>query len=130
MKYTNNPFNIRFTGQRWLGLSGVRNGFCEFFDLSYGVRAWLIIMRTYRRKYNIGSISSIINRYAPSSENDVESYIRYLSHHLGIPDKLVLVSNYDYIGLGVFMSRFESNFKLSPNYIASIAISYNIDIVS
>lgn len=129
MKYSNNPFNIRYTGQRWLGLSGVRNGFCEFKDLSYGVRAWLIIMRTYRRKYKIRTISGIIKRYAPSSENDVESYIRYLSYYIGL-DNFVLHSNSNYYSLGVYMSMYESNFKLSSNYIASIAKSYNIDIVS
>ena len=65
----NNPFNIR-VGSRWLGLVGQNKGFCEFASMEYGVRAAAyLLMRSYRKR-GIMSIRAIIERFAPSSEND------------------------------------------------------------
>ena len=45
----NNIFNIR-AGQNWQGRTGVRKGFVEFMNKEYAIRAWLLLMRTYRRR--------------------------------------------------------------------------------
>lgn len=90
MKYKNNPLNIRMSGSKWVGLTGSKNGFCEFSDLKYGVRAaCYLIMRTYRR-YGFTSIKDIIARWAPPSENHTEGYISFVC-------KSTLYSMYDEI---------------------------------
>lgn len=74
----NNPGNIRYTAsQKWQGLDNppCEKGFCRFLDMTYGMRALLITLRTYIRKHNLTDVESIISRYAPSSENDTRAYI-------------------------------------------------------
>lgn len=80
----NNPFNIRFSrNNMWIGQVGQTNGFVNFSDEEYGIRAAaLLIMRSYRSK-GVLTISEIIHRYAPVSENDTSKYIAFLCSHLG-----------------------------------------------
>lgn len=81
----NNPFNIRFSRNNlWIGQIGKTNGFVDFSDIEYGIRAAaLLIMRSYRSK-GILTISEIINRYAPKSENNTSVYIEFVCSHLGV----------------------------------------------
>lgn len=64
----NNPGNIR-RGEDWKGL--VRDGqdtdeaFCRFVAPEYGIRAMVLILRRYRQKHNLNTISEIIRRWAP-----------------------------------------------------------------
>lgn len=74
----NNPFNIRYSRyNNWLGQIGCVNGFCKFIQSWYGVRAFALIYRAYLRSGR-DTISGFIRSYAPSVENDTESYIDYV----------------------------------------------------
>lgn len=44
-----------------------------------------IVIRTYIQRYKLNTIRGIISRYAPSSENHTENYIRVVSERSGIP---------------------------------------------
>ena len=72
----NNPANIRRSATKWAYLKPVQSDkqFCQFLEMRYGIRAFFILMRTYRYKYGLKTPREIINRFAPASENDVESY--------------------------------------------------------
>lgn len=76
----NNPGNIRRNyANNWKGLSDVQSdiSFCQFISLEYGIRALMKLLLTYEKKgYN--TINTIIPRYAPSSENDTNSYISFV----------------------------------------------------
>ena len=76
----NNPLNIR-RGCNWLGLSKHQTdpAFCQFDSMTYGIRAGLIIIRTYMQKYNLRSIHAIVSRWAPPSENDTDAYVKSVS---------------------------------------------------
>lgn len=77
-----NPGNIRYVAsQKWQGLDNPpsEQGFCRFVDISYGIRALMITLRTYIRKHNLTDVKSIISRYAPSSENDTRAYISHVN---------------------------------------------------
>lgn len=125
MKYRNNPFNIR-SGSRWLGLAGSKNGFCEFENIEYGIRAAaVLLMQSYRKKGCV-TLTSIVRRFAPPSENDTSRYIYYLSDSLGISPSSVLESRYQYILLLVYMARFESGTFLNKNYVSSVIKKFNI----
>lgn len=76
----NNPLNIRISGIAWRGkrpLSENTDGSFEQFDtLTNGIRAALINIRTYIRKYKINTPQTIIQRWAPASDgNDTEAYV-------------------------------------------------------
>ena len=72
----NNPLNIR-RGSNWVGLSKHQTdpAFCQFDSMTYGLRAGLIIIRTYMPRYNLRSIHAIVARWAPPSENDTDAYV-------------------------------------------------------
>lgn len=79
MKYKNNPLNIRYNkSNSWLGLTGSKNGFCEFDSLFHGFRAALIILKRYRQ-YGKVSVTDIISRWAPKADNNnTEAYINFV----------------------------------------------------
>lgn len=72
----NNPFNIRYNRfNHWQGQFGSVNGFVRFKSLSYGVRAFAILFRTYINKYHV-TVKQFVYRYAPATENNTEAYVR------------------------------------------------------
>lgn len=85
----NNPLNIR-KGNNWQGERHPQTDttFEEFTSIEMGLRAGFIILRSYLSKRPpINTISRIISRWAPTSENNTAAYIREVSRRSGInPD--------------------------------------------
>lgn len=77
----NNPGNLR-PGDNWIGMTGTRNNFVTFKDISFGLRAMAVDLAN---KINKGydTITKIITRYAPPSENDTQSYINSVAGYTG-----------------------------------------------
>lgn len=76
----NNPLNIRFsTKNNWRGQTGENKGFCVFSHESYGFRAAYKLITTYISQGN-NTISKIISKWAPPTENDTESYIKFIEY--------------------------------------------------
>lgn len=84
----NNPGNIRYTGTAWQGLATPPSdgAFCIFTEAKYGLRALAILLRNYKRYYGICTVASIINRYAPSVENNTRSYIQSVCKATGFSE--------------------------------------------
>lgn len=87
----NNPGNIRW-GDDWKGLVPAARrtdkSFCQFTDPEYGIRAMIIILRNYQRKYGLNTVRKMINRWAPPNENDTQAYINSVSQSVGVtPDQ-------------------------------------------
>lgn len=76
----NNPLNIR-VGNKWVGevKSPTDPSFEQFSCMPYGLRAAFIILRRYIDVYKLNTISKIVSRWAPSSENNTLAYIRRVS---------------------------------------------------
>ena len=71
----NNPFNIRYNpNNRWIGQANPVCGFCSFYTLKYGVRAFVLLYRTYINKYRV-SVQEFVYRYAPPTENFTAAYL-------------------------------------------------------
>lgn len=71
-----NPLNIRCSAVKWQGK--VDNGggeFEKFSSFTYGYRAAVVILRSYHLK-GIRSIRSIIETWAPRTENETDLYIK------------------------------------------------------
>ena len=80
----NNPGNIRH-GSKWQGLSAEQgdDAFAQFDTPEFGIRALAVLLRNYEKKYGINTIRGIISRYAPSNENDTNSYSRAVAVSTG-----------------------------------------------
>jgi len=78
----NNPLNIRHSNDKWQGAVTTQTdaAFVQFRSLPYGYRAaWKTLDSYYVRFRNERipyTVRTIINRWAPPSENDTEAYIR------------------------------------------------------
>lgn len=74
----NNPGNIKYNGiAGWRGLATPPSDgtFCIFIQPHYGIRALARLLKNYNRIYGLRTISSIITRFAPASENKTNAYI-------------------------------------------------------
>lgn len=79
----NNPGNIRTSIIPWVGQTGSNSGFCTFKDVSYGLRAMAIDLSNKISKDKLDTITEIITKYAPPSENDTASYINKVASITG-----------------------------------------------
>ena len=83
----NNPLNIiKSDNITWQGEKKPSRdkNFCQFETMGQGCRAALKLLRTYYEKHKCCTISKIIRRWAPETENNVQAYIRNVSRMTGI----------------------------------------------
>lgn len=80
----NNIGNIRVSKDQWEGATGDDGAFVTFDTPDSGVRALAKNLMSYGRQ-GYDSIEKIINRWAPPSENDTQSYIDSVVAATGIP---------------------------------------------
>ena len=113
----NNPFNIRISYNSWLGkVKSSKNSdkvFEQFRDIDYGLRAGIQLLRGYiTRGYD--TPRKIINRFAPSYENDVESYLNYVCHvsHV-LPDMKICFNTFEFFKLCLAICYYESHYVLN-----------------
>ena len=126
---TNNIFNIRVGKQPWFGQVGTKKGFVEIETREHAIRAWLVLMRTYRRRYQRCTIRDIVGRFAPPNENDTAAYVRYCAQQLCYSANSPLKLAQDYCRLGVAMAQMETATKLTADDIWEVMKKYNIFIV-
>ena len=76
-----NPGNLEKTQTVWQGeiRPGADERFCEFESLIMGCRALIKTLVTYHTKHGCSTVRSIIERWAPSHENDTESYMEHVA---------------------------------------------------
>ncbi len=85
----NNPLNIRRTKENWQGLASKQTDpqFCQFLTMSFGYRAAVKCMMSYYRyfaqKGDNWQIDTILNRWAPPSENKTQAYIDHVADLMG-----------------------------------------------
>lgn len=85
----NNPGNIDYSPNvTWFGQlpydATVEPRFCRFESPECGLRALMKLLRNYQKLHGLNTIKDIISRYAPSGENDTNSYINFVSEKLGV----------------------------------------------
>ena len=76
----NNPLNIRI-GNNWKGEvdNPTDSQFEQFKTMAWGVRAAFIVLHNYIFRRKVNTIARIINRWAPSNENDTIAYMKQVS---------------------------------------------------
>ncbi|NIC03969.1 structural protein [Halomonas sp. DX6] len=82
----NNPGNIEYTGTRWQGLDNPPSDgrFMRFKSPEYGIRALARVLTTYQTKHGLDYIGGIIQRWAPSHENNSAAYAGFVADRLGV----------------------------------------------
>lgn len=92
----NNPGNLRQYNQDWQGETGTdKDGFVIFDTMQNGVRAMAITLLNYQMRHGLFTVKEIINRYAPSVENDTDSYIKHVAKSIGVePDDIFNIEPY------------------------------------
>lgn len=83
----NNPLNVRKNiNNNWLGVvrPGSDPAFEQFETMVYGARCGIYLLRKYVRGGH-DTISKIITRWAPESENNTQGYISEVERRSGIP---------------------------------------------
>lgn len=121
----NNPFNIVLNSTHWLGSlprdksTDVR--FVQFELMDYGLRAGIVLLRTYFKKYHLNTIRGIISRFAPSSENDTESYISYVCQYCSIcDDDCINYKDDDFFRLVQAICYYESHYLVSRDRLERV----------
>jgi hypothetical protein len=81
----NNAGNIRAAAIIWDGQTGIDNaGFAIFKSSEWGIRALGKLLLNYERLHGLNTVAGIIGRYAPTNENDTDSYINSVSKKIGL----------------------------------------------
>ncbi len=99
----NNPGGIEHVAhEHWEGMTRLQNNkkLVRFSTPHYGLRATMKTLVTYEELHGFHTITSIITRWAPPSENNTAAYIKDVSERTGIPpnilfditDKAILIS--------------------------------------
>lgn len=85
----NNPGNIDYNkSNQWQGQLGLEIGvpkprFARFDTPESGLRALGKLLQTYQSKHGLKTVKQIISRWAPSTENDTEAYVRSVEKRTG-----------------------------------------------
>ena len=110
-------------------MTGVRKGFVEFETQEYAIRAWLIRMRTYRRRSGCRTVEQIVTRHAPPNENDTANYIAFCSRQVGMSADDELTGLTQYAMLGKAMAKMETATSLHPNDILEVMNQFKIRVI-
>lgn len=92
----NNPGNIRRTSDNWQGkipfAQSTDTEFEQFYEINWGLRAMMKdIQNKIKGGYN--TVSKIITKYAPPSENNTASYIANVVNWSGLTANQALTAN-------------------------------------
>ena len=112
----NNPGDLR-PGDHWQGMIGTNDGFIVFSDITWGLRA---LARDLTSKIEEGTdtISTLISKYAPPSENDTETYIADVSRDTGLDPGLQLGTDPDTLSS---LMRAIMNHELGGSYSGMVS---------
>jgi hypothetical protein len=91
----NNPGNIRRSATVWRGQSSQQQdpAFVQFSAMYWGVRAMAELIVNYHRLHGIQTITGLILRWAPPSENDSGAYVQAVASFSGYGASDVLSFN-------------------------------------
>lgn len=108
-----NPGNLEKTQVVWQGeiRPGGDERFCEFESLIMGCRALIKTLVTYHTKHGCSTVRSIIERWAPSHENDTESYMEHAASSIskGVDERIPFdVDPSYYLGIARAIARHEN----------------------
>lgn len=132
----NNPFNIKNSANTWLGKIPASQKkdktFEEFVNIEFGLRAGIKLLRKYIVDYGLVTPYEIINRFAPSSENNTVNYVKYVESFVypdgdsfPVPIEYGIGSPHFY-RLCYAMLLYESNYKLTKPHFFELFRQFHL----
>lgn len=121
-----NPGNIRRGAVRYRGeVESTDSRFRQFESMAMGYRAMFVLLHTYRLKHGLKTVAQMIERYAPSAENDTEAYIRAVESISGIDTSMTIDTTEPEVMMPVVsaMSRVENGVCAVP---AEVMAGWNL----
>lgn len=117
----NNPLNIRYnSANKWQGkvANNTDGVFEQFVSMEYGYRAALYLIRKYITSDGLTTVSEIINKWAPTTENNTAGYIQRVCNSTGwTPAKTIDPYNvHDMADLVYAMALVENGITILPDY--------------
>lgn len=120
----NNPLNIRYNPfNHWKGQIGFTRGFCDFSSLEFGIRTAIYLVKISYAKKGCKTYYEIIRRFAPPTENNTDSYVRFVCDKLSVLPFDVPVTNSEWINLINVMSIYEGN-PVSKEQVYDVYVKY------
>lgn len=120
----NNPLNIRKSSTVWQGEVTPDSAFEKFESIDYGMRAALMLLRSYYTKYGKKTITDIINRWAPPVENNTSAYVLHVEKASGIPKGKILSLDADtFTRIATAMGQME----VGANYAPSLSMWQSVN---
>lgn len=120
-----NPCNVKKLGkgQKWRGQVGVDSqGHVVFSSIHYGLRAFVLTMRSYQTRHGIKTLEALIDRYCGGNPD----YVAYLSRRLRLkPDEEFRIIP-RIPELARWMSTYESGREVDPSLIATLDVLASI----
>lgn len=123
----NNPFNVIKSSSCWLGLKPKYQCsdpvFCEFIEMKYGLRCGLVLLRKYIQVYHLSDVRGIISRFAPSIENDTETYIKFVEGSMcrnGFTSTDIKFGTYKFYSMCLAILRFESQYVTTISHLDAV----------
>lgn len=125
-----NPFNIKISNNSWLGKINVKRNtdktFEQFRELDYGLRAGIQLLRGYIIR-GFDTPESIISRFAPSSENDSKSYLKFVCNVCNFaPDVNLRCNSIEFYRLCAAICTYESKYDLSLDKYRAVCTRFRI----
>lgn len=94
----NNPGNIERNHIGWNGMSQDQSAdsrFIVFESPEWGIRALGRVLVNYQKLYGINTVRGLINRWAPTHENDTDSYVNAVASSVGVQaDQVITVKDH------------------------------------
>lgn len=115
----NNPLNIRISSSPWSGkvIPSSDKEFETFCTMEHGIRAAIKTIRTYVTKHGCNTMSDIIRRWAPPTENKTDEYIKAVFNESGIYpyDEIYINDRYQMEKLIKAMAIIESRYHMTAS---------------
>lgn len=124
-----NPFNIKLSHNSWLGkVSNAKNTdrvFEQFREMDYGLRAGMQLLRGYIAR-GFDTPEKIINRFAPSSENNTTAYLSFVLDGPLHADDNLSIESLNFYWLCQRICKFESDYDFSYDDYIRIKMRFRI----
>jgi hypothetical protein len=120
----NNPGNIKISKQAWKGKvpreKNTDGTFEQFESMTMGVRALMRNLRTYINQGD-NTTRKIVSKWAPKNENNVSSYLDYVTRSTGLSPDLRVTEN-DIKAIARAIIYFENGQSIPESIINSAAL--------
>lgn len=124
-----NPFNIKRSLNSWLGKKKYPSDdvFEQFISMDYGLRAGIQLLRNGYLEKGYDTVRTIVPRYAPSSENNISAYCKYIVENSPLDyDTPISVNSLTFFWLCQYICRYESQYEFTYEHYINVIKKFRL----